>query len=104
MSGGMPPRHFRAEELFAALGFEPRSRPVGADAVRFELGNCRYWSAVGVNQPVGCTLHQALTQRPLDVLAPSGALRSLVPKDPDRDGCLIELKGAPSPVREGGPS
>jgi predicted ArsR family transcriptional regulator len=82
----------RFEEVFTALGFQPRSRPVAAPAVCFELGNCPYRSAVRANQPVVCTLHRGLTQGLLDVLAPHASLRSFVPKDPDRAGCVIEIE------------
>lgn len=81
----------RLANVFAALGFEPRSRPAGAGGVCFELGNCPYRSAVRANQPVVCTLHRGITQGLLDRLAPHAALRSFVPKDPDRAGCLIEI-------------
>ena len=87
------PLQERLEELFATLGFQPRARPVGADAVCFELGNCPYRSAVRANQPVVCTLHRGLTQGLLDELAPRASLRAFVPKDPDRAGCLIEIEG-----------
>jgi predicted ArsR family transcriptional regulator len=83
----------RLAELFTALGFEPRSRPVGADAVCFELGNCPYRAAVRANQPVVCTLHRGLTQGLLDELAPHTSLRAFVPKDPDTAGCVIEVEG-----------
>jgi len=48
------------------------------------------------NQPVVCTLHRGLTQGLLDALDPPAALRSFVPKDPDRAGCLIEIEGGRS--------
>jgi predicted ArsR family transcriptional regulator len=92
------PLHQRLEELFAALGFQPRARAVSADAVCFELGNCPYRSAVRANQPVVCTLHRGLTQGLLDELAPRASLRAFVPKDPDRAGCLIEVEGGISPT------
>jgi predicted ArsR family transcriptional regulator len=85
------PLEDRFEQLLAALGFEPQSRPAGADGVCFELGNCPYGSAVRANQPIVCTLHRGLTRGVLDRLAPQAALRSFVPKDPDRAGCLIEI-------------
>ena len=92
------PLHQRLEELFAALGFEPRARPVGADTVCFELGNCPYRSAVRANQPVVCTLHRGLTQGLLDELAPRASAAPFVPKDPDRAGCLIEVEAGISPT------
>jgi len=96
------PLERRLEQVFAALGFEPRSRPADADGLCFELGNCPYRSAVRANQPVVCTLHRGLTRGLLDRHAPHSALRSFVPKDPDRAGCLIEI-GRETPPPTGGP-
>ena len=95
------PLEDRFEQVFAALGFEPRSRPADG-GMCFELGNCPYRSAVRANQPVVCTLHRGLTRGLLDRHAPHSALRSFVPKDPDRAGCLIEI-GRETPPPTGGP-
>jgi predicted ArsR family transcriptional regulator len=95
------PLEDRLEHVFAALGFEPQSRPAGVVGLCFELGNCPYRSAVRANQPVVCTLHRGLTQGLLDRLAPHAELRSFVPKDPDRAGCLIEI-GTEAAQRDSG--
>lgn len=81
----------RLARVFSALGFEPRSRAADGGGVCFELGNCPYRSAVRANQAVVCTLHRGLTRGLLDRVAPQATLRSFVPKDPDRAGCLIEI-------------
>ncbi len=43
--------------------------------------------------PLVCTLHRGLTRGLLDELQPSATLTKFVPEDPDRAGCLIEVKG-----------
>jgi len=98
------PLEARFEQVFAALGFEPRSRPAGTGGVCFELGNCPYRSAVRANQPVVCTLHRGLTEGLLDRLAPHATLRSFVAKDPDTAGCLIEIGTESFPASTGEPS
>jgi predicted ArsR family transcriptional regulator len=92
------PLQSRLEEIFAALGFEPRALPMAAGRLCFELGNCPYRAAVHANQPVVCTLHRGLTQGLLDVLDSQGTLRSFVPKDPERAGCLIEIEAGRAPA------
>jgi predicted ArsR family transcriptional regulator len=96
--GADVPLEQRVEAVFAALGFQPRSRSQAEGAVCFELCNCPYRAAVRANQPVVCTLHRGLTEGLLDVVAPRAALRAFVPKDPDRAGCLVEIEAGSSPV------
>jgi predicted ArsR family transcriptional regulator len=100
------PLESRITEVFAALGFEPRSLPMPAGGLCFELGNCPYRAAVRANQPVVCTLHRGLTQGLLDVLDSQAALRAFVPKDPDRAGCLIDIEArrVPAIISEEKPS
>jgi predicted ArsR family transcriptional regulator len=98
------PLEDRFQQVFHDLGFEPLARAADPGAVCFELGNCPYRSAVRANQPVVCTLHRGLTLGLLDRLAPHAALRSFVPKDPDRAGCLIEIETDPRRADTGEPS
>ena len=90
----------RIGALFAALGFQPRSRSNAAGTVCIELCNCPYRTAVRANQSVVCTLHRGLTEGVLDMVAPHAALRSFVPKDPDRAGCLVEIEGGSAPIQQ----
>jgi predicted ArsR family transcriptional regulator len=99
--GSDVPLQPRLADIFTALGFEPRALPTPAGSLCFELGNCPYRAAVRANQPVVCTLHRGLTQGLLDVLDSQGTLRSFVPKDPDRAGCLIEIEAGRAPAVTG---
>ena len=76
-----------------ALGFQPTAKPRGDDGVTFCLGNCPYREVVRENQPAVCALHRGITRGLLDVLAPEAKLAGFVPHDPDKAGCLIELRG-----------
>lgn len=89
----------RIGAVFAALGFQPRSRSSAAGTVCFELCNCPYRAAVQANQSVVCTLHRGLTEGLLETVAPHATLRSFVPKDPDRAGCLVEIDGGSAPTK-----
>ncbi len=87
----------RAEDAMGraltALGFAPQRERGKAATVLFRLGNCPYRDAVRENQRVICELHRGLTLGLLDQLEPHARLRSFVPKDPDRAGCLVEVHG-----------
>lgn len=76
-----------------SLGFAPRRSRTGRDSATFKLGHCPYRDAVRANQPVVCALHRGLTLGLLDQVLPTAALRSFIPEDPDRAGCLIEVDG-----------
>jgi predicted ArsR family transcriptional regulator len=65
------------------------------DRVSVCLDNCPYRDAVRENQPAICALHKGITRGLLDVLEPQAKLTAFVPHDPDRAGCLIELRGLP---------
>lgn len=80
-----------------ALGFAPQRERESAARVVFKLHNCPYREAVRDNQPVVCALHRGVTRGLLDELAPSARLTGFVPHDPDRAGCLIEVKGLGQP-------
>lgn len=81
------------ETSLTALGFQPTTKHGKGDRVTFCLGNCPYRDAVHENQPAICALHKGITRGLLDVLAPGSQLTGFVPHDPDRAGCLIELRG-----------
>ena len=81
------------QSALTALGFQPQVQLRKGDRLTVRLGNCPYRDAVRENQPVVCTLHKGITRGLLDVLDPRTRLAGFVPRDPDRAGCLIELKG-----------
>jgi predicted ArsR family transcriptional regulator len=80
-------------DALAALGFEPTlERHEGGFGCR--LGNCPYADSVHQNQPVVCALHRGITKGILAGLDPQARLVGFEPVDPDRGGCLVEVKGA----------
>jgi predicted ArsR family transcriptional regulator len=80
------------EASLTALGFQPvvKSREGGAT---YCLHNCPYRDAVRENPAAICALHKGITRGLLEVVAPEAKLAGFVPNDPDRAGCLIELRG-----------
>jgi predicted ArsR family transcriptional regulator len=76
-----------------ALGFQPTIKQHEGDRMTVCLGNCPYRDAVRENQPAICALHRGITHGLLDVLEPSAKLSGFVPHDPDKAGCVIELRG-----------
>ncbi len=80
------------EASLTALGFQPVAEAGDDDRVTFCLRNCPYRDAVHENQPAICALHKGITRGLLDVLAPEVKLSAFVPHDPDKAGCLIELR------------
>ena len=81
------------ETSLTALGFQPAVTSRDRDTTTFCLGNCPYRDAVLENQPVICALHEGITRGLLDALAPEARLTAFVPRDPDRAGCTIEVRG-----------
>jgi hypothetical protein len=61
--------------------------------VTYCLRNCPYRDAVRENPAAICALHKGITRGLLDVLAPQAKLIEFVPHNPDRAGCLIEVRG-----------
>ena len=86
------------EASLTALGFQPVAQP-HEDGVTYCLRNCPYRDAVRENQPAICALHKGITRGLLDMLAPTAKLSDFVPHDPDRAGCLIELRGLSTPAK-----
>jgi predicted ArsR family transcriptional regulator len=85
-----------AEDLrdaFAALGFEP-SVVHTEEGFTCTLGNCPYRDAVRENQEVVCGLHRGITAGILSELDPKAKLTAFEPHDPERAGCLVEVKAA----------
>ncbi len=83
------------ETSLTALGFQPTVAGRDGDRTTFCLGNCPYRDAVSENQPAICALHRGITRGLLDVLEPHAQLTAFVPHDPNRAGCLIEVRGLP---------
>ena len=87
------------EASLTALGFQPAARGREDDGVTFCLRNCPYRDAVRENQPAICALHKGITRGLLDVLEPDARLSAFVPHDPDKAGCLVELRGLGAPAK-----
>jgi predicted ArsR family transcriptional regulator len=81
------------ETALTALGVAPTIKTSQGDRVTICLGNCPYRDAVHENQPAICALHRGITRGLLDVLEPQARLTAFVPRDPDRAGCEVELRG-----------
>jgi len=77
--------------VLAGLGFAPERLAARRAAVTYRLGRCPY-RAVVREHPVTCALHRGITLGLLDELCPEGELTGFVARDPDRAGCLIELR------------
>lgn len=80
------------EASLAALGFQPDAHP-REEGVTYCLRNCPYRDAVRENPSAICALHKGITHGLLEVLAPDAELAGFVPHDPDRAGCLVEVRG-----------
>jgi predicted ArsR family transcriptional regulator len=84
------------ETSLTALGFQPTTEGGDGERTTFCLGNCPYRDAVNENQPAICALHRGITRGLLEVLQPQAKLTAFVPRDPDRAGCTIEVRGLES--------
>lgn len=90
--GAPPPGEERLFAALAALGFRPESgREAGA--LTYRLRNCPYRAAARQDPQVVCALHRGMTRGLLERIDPATRLTAFVPEDPDRAGCLIELRG-----------
>jgi predicted ArsR family transcriptional regulator len=81
--------------ILIALGFQPSAGEGARGALTIRLGNCPYRDAARESQPIVCALHKGITRGLLDVLEPGAKLAAFMPGDPDRAGCVIELRGMP---------
>ena len=81
------------ETSLTALGFQPAVTSRDGDRTTFCLGNCPYRDAALENQPAICALHEGISRGLLDALAPRARLAACVPRDPERAGCSIEVRG-----------
>jgi predicted ArsR family transcriptional regulator len=104
----LAPRRRRASEprqellqSLSALGFNPRARAAGADQISLTLRNCPYRAAAKANQPVVCGLHRGISRGLLAKIAPRAKLTELVPRDPARAGCRLEVALAAESARAG---
>lgn len=79
--------------VFTVLGFAPQREHANAATTVFKLGSCPYREAARENPSVVCALHRGLTIGLLERLDPAGTLKTFLPTDPDRAGCLIEVQG-----------
>jgi predicted ArsR family transcriptional regulator len=76
-----------------ALGFQPSVAERTKGALTIRLGNCPYRDAARESQPIVCALHKGITRGLLELLQPGAKLAAFLPGDPDRAGCVIELRG-----------
>lgn len=78
-------------DALAALGFEPTlTRSEMGFSCR--LGNCPYRDAAKKSQAVVCGLHRGITAGILSELDPGAKLTEFEPRDPERAGCVIEVR------------
>ncbi len=78
-------------DALAALGFEPSLEP-SETGFSCRLGNCPYSDSVRQNQAIVCGLHRGVTEGMLATLDPRAKLTRFEPGDPDRAGCLVEVR------------
>src|SRR5947199_318515 len=64
----------------------------GENGFSCRLGNCPYRDSVKENQAVVCGLHRGITAGILTELDPGAKLTGFEPRDPERAGCLIEVR------------
>lgn len=81
------------ETSLSALGFQPTVDAREGDRITFCLRNCPYRDVVKENQGAVCALHKGITRGLLDALEPNARLTAFIPRDPDRAGCTIEVRG-----------
>lgn len=83
------------EQELARQGFAPTRTSVDAEAVTLELHRCPYSAALAVDAEAVCSLHRGLCQGFAEAVGIAHV--DLVPADPTRDACRVELRAAPSP-------
>lgn len=80
---------------FAALGFAPRregsAEPSSVPAVRLRLCRCPYADVAAAHPRLVCGLHSALTAGLAAAVAGDGATVRLLPDDPRKGRCLVEV-------------
>jgi predicted ArsR family transcriptional regulator len=91
MTSHEPPADALGDAL-AAMGFQPERHDT-RDLTTYILGNCPYRDAVHAGGRHICALHAGITRGLLQRLAPQARLTDFVAKDPDRGGCLVEVRG-----------
>jgi predicted ArsR family transcriptional regulator len=87
------PAERRFHDVLATLGFQPERQATGGDRLTYLLRNCPYRAVVGERQTLVCGLHRGLTRGLLDSIDARTKLAGFEPRDPDRAGCLVELRG-----------
>lgn len=78
--------------VVAALGFQPALER-GQDGFSCRLENCPYRDSARESAEVVCTLHRGITAGILAEVDPAASLVGFEPHDPDRAGCLVEVRG-----------
>ena len=100
---GVEPSVEATEAALAALGFQPEHRTGFDGTVTYRYGNCPYSRAAYANGPVVCALCAGLATGLIAAIAPEAEVIAVVPKDPKRAGCTVEVERlAGSPGRNGG--
>ncbi len=90
-----PARGDTAEDLrdaLAALGFEPTLERTEL-GFACSLGNCPYRDSARESPEIVCTMHRGITAGILAELDPKAKLTQFEPRDPERAGCAIEVRG-----------
>ena len=79
-------------QTFTALGFQPKVEVDAGGGLTCELCNCPYRDSVRENPDVICTLHRGITAGVLERLDPDARLTGFEPHDPERAGCMVEVR------------
>jgi predicted ArsR family transcriptional regulator len=87
------PSEQRFHDVLVTLGFQPERELPADGRLTYRLRNCPYRAVVRDRQQVVCGLHRGLTRGLLDAIDAKTKLSGFEPKDPDRAGCLVEVRG-----------
>lgn len=85
----------RLTHEMARRGFRPQVVP-GEDGFEIVLEHCPFQAAAAVAPELICSIHRGLAEGMLEVLGGDYELQELVVRDPDRAGCRIRVRPAPS--------
>lgn len=89
-AGPDPAESFR--DALAAQGFRPALAEGPAGSFTCRLGNCPYRDSVAENADAVCTLHRGISAGILAELDPGAELVRFEPSEPERAGCLLEVR------------
>ncbi len=83
----------RFRDALSAMGFQPSIEPSPSPEVAVCLNNCPYRDVARDRQPLICALHKGVSAGLLESIDPTAELTGLEPRDPDKAGCMIRIRG-----------